>query len=417
MLRYDFYGEWAFLAIAKKITTSRNSSRGGRVMCKASGLKTIIRRVVLVGSIACGVDVLAISHSHAAAVCQDPIKIGITTPLTGGIALQGAQVKNAIETAVDEINASGGISGKKIKLIVEDTTGTVTVAINALNRVLREEPILVFGSMISPENFAQSDIIKKEQVPFLYAGTNAQLSAQNIPWIFRISYHDGQLAKVLPSYIEKRKLKPALLAVADDFGLGAVKNIRGEFDKIKIVPAAMETYAPTDRDMTAQLLKIKDSGADSIVIVGRTPDLIVILKGKARLGLKFPIMGNTSVGAATTLTSLSDADADGSIVFGGALPNGSQDKKLIDWTKKLTEKYNFPPDNWALAYYDAAYLVRKIIADVGCDKEAIRNALAKVQDFQGLITKYSSKDGNLTNVIYIYKLQGKTPILEEVVSP
>jgi len=386
-------------------------------MQKAPGLKTVIRPVVLAGSITCCLSLAAASHAYAAAACQDPIKIGITTPLTGGIALQGAQVRNAIETAVDEINASGGVAGKKIKLVVEDTTGTVTVAISALNRVLREDPLLVFGSMISPENFAQSDIIKKEQIPYLYAGTNSQLSAQNIPWIFRISYHDGQLAKVLPSYIEKRKLKPAVLAVADDFGLGAVKNIRAEFDKLKIAPTTTETYAPTDRDMTAQLLKIKDSGADSIVIVGRTPDLIVILKGKARLGIKFPIMGNTSVGAATTLTSLTDSDADGSIVFGGALPNGSQDSKVVAWTKKLTDKYNFPPDNWALAYYDAAYLVKKIIGDVGCDKEAIRNALAKVQDFQGLITKYSSKDGNLTNVIYIYKLQGKTPTLEEVVSP
>ena len=112
--------------------------------------------------------------------------------------------------------------------------------------------------MISPENFAQSDIIKKEQVPYLYAGTNAQLSAQNIPWIFRISYHDGQLAKILPSYIEQKKLKPALMAVADDFGLGAIKNIRAEMDKLKVVPTATETYAPTDRDMQAQLLKIKD---------------------------------------------------------------------------------------------------------------------------------------------------------------
>jgi len=386
-------------------------------MQKAPGLKTVIRPVVLAGSITCCLSLAAASHAYAAAACQDPIKIGITTPLTGGIALQGAQVRNAIETAIDEINASGGVAGKKIKLVIEDTTGTVTVAISALNRVLREDPLLVFGSMISPENFAQSDIIKKEQIPYLYAGTNSQLSAQNIPWIFRISYHDGQLAKVLPSYIEKRKLKPAVLAVADDFGLGAVKNIRAEFDKLKIAPTTTETYAPTDRDMTAQLLKIKDSGADSIVIVGRTPDLIVILKGKARLGIKFPIMGNTSVGAATTLTSLTDSDADGSIVFGGALPNGSQDSKVVAWTKKLTDKYNFPPDNWALAYYDAAYLVKRIIGDVGCDKEAIRNALAKVQDFQGLITKYSSKDGNLTNVIYIYKLQGKTPTLEEVVSP
>lgn len=370
-----------------------------------------------IGLSACCGAVIMSSAAIAAAVCTDPIKIGITTPLTGGIALQGSQVKNAVETAVNEINAAGGISGKKIRLIIEDTTGTVTVAISALNRVLREEPLVVFGSMISPENFAQSDIIKKEQVPYLYAGTNSQLSEQNIPWIFRISYHDGQLAKILPAYVANKKLKPAIMAVADDFGLGAVKNLRAEFDRLKITPAAVETYAPTDRDMTAQLLKIKASGADFIILVGRTPDLIVILKGKARLGMKLPIMGNTSVGAATTLMNLSGEEADGGIVFGGALPNGSKDPKVVAWNKKLTDTYNFPPDNWALAYYDAAYLLKNILGEVGCDKDAIRKALGSTKNFQGLITKYSvNAKGNLTTVNYVYKLEGKTPVLQEVLN-
>lgn len=363
-----------------------------------------------------GAFTLIPSAGHAQAVCPDPIKIEITSPLTGAIALQGQQVKNGVETAVTEINEHGGISGKKIQLIIEDTTGTVNVAISAMNRVLSEDPVLVFGSMISPENFAQSDIIKREEVPYLYAGTNSQLSEQNISWIFRISYNDGQLAKILPKYVADAKLKPAFLAVADDFGLGAVKNLRAEFDKLNITPTAVETYAPTDRDMTAQLLKIKDSGADAIVIVGRTPDLIVVMKGKARLGLKIPILGNTSIGAETTLMNLLPEEADGTIVFGGALPNGSQDPKVVAWRKKLNDKYNFPADNWALAYYDAAYLIKDVISTVGCDKEAIRKKLTET-NFQGLITKYTaSANGNLTNVIFVYKLQGKTPELQKVVN-
>ena len=95
--------------------------------------------LVLSCSIALGF-ISSASFVHAAAVCPDPIRIGITTPLTGGIALQGSQVKNAVETAVDEINAAGGVSGKKIKLIVEDTTGTVTVAISALNLCAARRP-------------------------------------------------------------------------------------------------------------------------------------------------------------------------------------------------------------------------------------------------------------------------------------
>jgi branched-chain amino acid transport system substrate-binding protein len=351
-----------------------------------------------------------------AAVCPDPIKIGVTTPLTGGIALQGSQVRNAVETAVNEINATGGIGGKKIQLLVEDTAGTVSVAISALNRILQQDPVLVFGSMISPENFAQSDIIRKEQLPYIYGGTNSQLSEQGIPWMFRISFHDGQEAQILPRYIAQKHLKPAILAVADDFGLGAVKNFQAEFKKLNIPVVAVETYSTTDRDMSAQLLKIKDSGANAIILWGRTPDLIVILRSKARLGIQLPVLSTTGAAAPATLINLADNEADGILVFGGALPNGSADPKIITWFKKLNDTYHFPPDNWALAYYDAMNLVETVIKRVGCDKEAIRKELATTKDFQGLLTKYSAdQKGNLTNVNVIYQLKGKTPELQEIV--
>ena len=129
-----------------------------------------------------------------------------------------------------------------------------------------------------------------------------------------------------------------------------------------------------------------------------------------------PVLSTSGAAAPATLMNLADNEADGTLVFGGALPNGSKDSKIAAWFKKLNDTYHFPPDNWALAYYDAMNLVKSVIERVGCDKEAIRNGLAATKNFQGLLTKYSSdQKGNLTNVNLIYKLNGKTPELQEIV--
>lgn len=84
-----------------------------------------------------------------AASCPSPIPFGLTTALTGNLALLGTQARNGVEFAVDEINAGGGIAGKKLALTTEDTGASSTDALNAMNRILEGNPLVIFGSMIS----------------------------------------------------------------------------------------------------------------------------------------------------------------------------------------------------------------------------------------------------------------------------
>src|SRR5438270_4358068 len=114
-------------------------------------------------------------YAQGVASCPNPIPIALTTPLTSGVALLGVQAKLGLEEAVEEINAAGGIGGKKVKLSIEDATGSSTNALNTLNRLLEDKPVAVFSSMISPHIFTQSDTIKKAGVPVLTTGTNGQL--------------------------------------------------------------------------------------------------------------------------------------------------------------------------------------------------------------------------------------------------
>jgi len=348
------------------------------------------------------------------ASCPEQIPFGLTTALTGNLALLGTQARNGVEFAVDEINAAGGISGKKIALTTEDTGASSTDALNAMNRVIEGKPLIIFGSMISPHVFAQTESVNKSETPFLVGATNAKVTAQGSKWLFRTHVHDGQLADLIPEYLVKTlgKTKPGIMAVADDYGLGASKGIQAALAKLKISPVAVTSYAPSDKDMSAQLLEMKDKGADSLILFGRPADVALVMKQMGELGIKLATIGNASMVAQTTLNNLSAADADGSTAIGGMIPQTSTDPKITDWAKRVQDKYKVPADNFTVSYYDTVYMLKSVIEKVGCDKAAIRDAIAATKDWKGLLISYQADaPGDLAHTLGIYRNKGKTPEL------
>lgn len=126
------------------------------------------------------------------------------------------------------------------------------------------------------------------------------------------------------------KTKPGIIAVADDYGLGATKGIQASLSKLNITPVATTSYAPSDKDMSTQLLEIKDKGADSLILFGRPADVALVLKQMSELGIKLTTIGNASMVAQTTLNNLSAAEADGAYAIGGMIPQTSTDPKIVD---------------------------------------------------------------------------------------
>ncbi len=351
----------------------------------------------------------------APAACTAPIQIGMTTALTGNLALLGTQARNGAEFAVEEINKAGGIAGQKIVMATEDTGASSTDALNAMNRIIEGKPLIIFGSMISPHVLAQTAAVTKTETPFLVGGTNAKITLQGSKWLFRIHVHDGQLADLLPQYLvlTLKKKKPGIMAVADDFGLGASRDIAASLAKLNITPAAITSYAPTDKDMSAQLLEVRDKGADSLILFGRPADVTLVMKQMNDLGIKLTIIGNASTVAQTTLNNLTAAEADGAYAIGGMVPQTSTDPKVIDWSKRVLERYKVPADNFAVAYYDAVYLLKSVIEKVGCDKGAIRDALAATKSWKGTFIYYKpNSTGDMAHTMGVYRNKGKTP--EEV---
>ncbi len=350
----------------------------------------------------------------AGAACTSPLRIGLTTALTGNVALLGIQARNGTEFAVDEINKAGGIAGQQVALAVEDTGASSTDALNVMNRIIGGAPLVIFGSMISPHVFSQTEAVTKAGIPFIVGATNAKVTSQGSKWLFRIHVHDGQIAQLLPSYLVTTlgKKKPGVMAVADDYGLGASRGIVATLEAMGITPAAVTSYAPADKDMSAQLLEIQDKGADSLILFGRPADVTLVMKQMSDLGIKLPLIGNSSIVAQTTLNNLSASEADGAYAIGGMIPQTSTDPKIIDWSKRVFDRYKVPADNFTVAYYDAVYLLKDIIEKTGCDKAAIRDALAATGGWKGTFIPYKSdKLGDLAHILGVYRNKGKTPEL------
>jgi branched-chain amino acid transport system substrate-binding protein len=366
-----------------------------------------------VGAICLAVASTSPSKADAAS-CPSPIPLGLTTALTGNVALLGTQARSGVEFAVDEINAAGGINGKKLALATEDTGASSTDALNAMNRILEGKPLVVFGSMISPHVFAQTEVVTKSETPFLVGATNAKVTSQGSKWLFRTHVHDGQLADLIPEYLVKTlgKTKPGIVAVADDYGLGASRGIQASLAKLNASPVAVTSYAPSDKDMSAQLLEIKDKGADSVIVFGRPADVTLVVKQMNDLGIKLTTIGNSSLVAQTALNNLTAAEADGTYAIGGMIPQTSTDPKILDWAKRVQDKYKVPADNFAVSYYDTVYMLKSIIEKVGCDKPAIRDALAATKDWKGMLISYQADAlGDLAHTLGVYRNKGKTPEL------
>jgi branched-chain amino acid transport system substrate-binding protein len=348
----------------------------------------------------------------APATCTGPIRFGLTTALTGNVALLGIQARNGVEFAVDEINQSGGIAGQQLALATEDTGASSTDALNAMNRIIEGEPLVIFSSMISPHVFTQTEAVTKSGTPFLVAATNAKITSQGSKWLFRIHVHDGQLADLIPRYLVTTlgKKKPGIIAVADDYGLGASKGMVETLTKLGTTPVAVTSYAPSDKDMTAQLLEIQDKGADSVILFGRPADAALVMKQMSDLGIKLTTIGNASIVAQTTLNNLSAAEADGAYAIGGMIPQTSTDPKIVDWSQRVLARYKVPADNFTVAYYDAVYMLKGIIEKVGCDKVAIRDALAGTKDWKGTFISYTDdKIGDMAHTLGVYQNKGTTP--------
>ena len=234
------------------------------------------------------------------AMAAEPIKIGYLAALTGDYAQYGITEVNMAKLVVGDINAKGGILGRKIELIPYDTKTRNEDAVNAVRRMIESDKVCaIVGANSSGINIATAPIVAKGKTPQISTvGTNPFVTVDNKgkvrPYSFRICFTDpyqGALAADL-AYNDLKKTKAAILYnVGSDYAQGLREFFVKDYEKLGGKIVADEGFRETDVDFRAQLTTIKNSGADLLFLPGMGKDMALAIKQAQELGLKVTVIG------------------------------------------------------------------------------------------------------------------------------
>jgi branched-chain amino acid transport system substrate-binding protein len=220
---------------------------------------------------------------------QESIKVGVIQPLTGAFAASGNYVANGAKIAADEINAKGGVLGKKIELVIEDNKSNPTEAAAVAEKlIVRDKVPVMMGAWGSGFTLAVMPKLMEYKVPMLVETSSAgKITTSGNPYIFRISPPSAVEAVAFAKIVDRLKIgKADFLVVNNDWGRGAAEDFGKMFKEHNIKVGLVETMDPPAQDMNAQLAKIKASDADTLIITTAVEQLTLIFKQAAALGLK-----------------------------------------------------------------------------------------------------------------------------------
>jgi branched-chain amino acid transport system substrate-binding protein len=336
------------------------------------------------GLLAAATLVSAVVFAAAGSASADTIKIGVFGPMTGDAAATGASERAAVDLAVKEKNAAGGIRGKQIELIYGDDAGKPEEAVNIAKRLTeRDHVVILIGSISSPASLAASQVAAASQTPqIVVSGTAQKITTQGNKWVFRSPVPDTKLAADLAEFIHEKfpKIKKvAFLYVNDDFGRGGFDKFKAGAAKYGIEVVDEERYTRGDLDFTAQLGRIKASPAQALVEWSRYAEGALVAKQFVQMDMTMPRFGCD--GVATPKYVELGGDAVNGVFYATHYSSATAAgiPAAQAFIAKFKKAYGRVPDMYNAEAYDAITMALLAIEHAGSeDRSAVRDALAKI---------------------------------------
>ena len=327
---------------------------------------------------------------------DNEIVIGSYSSNTGATATFGVYQLRGTEMAIEEINAKGGINGKKIKHINYDNKSDSDETLAVVNRLISQDKVVaILGEATSGRSKIGASVAQQHKVPMLSSSaTNPDVTKVG-NYIFRACFIDPFQGYVMAKFMtENLKLKKAAIMrdTKNDYSVG-LSDIFA--DKLKGMGGVIVTdvaYQEGDIDFKSQLTSIKAKGVDAIFVPGYYNEVALIAKQAKELGIKVPLLGGDGWSSPKLYEIAKDA-INGNY-FSNHYTTESKDPKTVDFVKSFKAKFNEVPDVMAALAYDATYMLAEAIGKTKeITSDNIRDELAKIKDFHG-VTGQMSMDAN-----------------------
>ncbi len=360
---------------------------------------------------------LAVIVSTAASA-QDTIKIGLVNEATGPNAEAGIYTVNGARLALEEINAAGGVLGKKVELKLEDNQSTNPGTVLAFSKLFGEKNIVaIIGPIRSTQTQAASPTIAKAGVPVAVGGTDPSLTKVNNRWLFRARPSDSYSSRVIADFgvntLQKKKW--AIIHSTDAFGAGGMNALVAALKAQGITPVLVQGYTNNSQDFTPVVLAIKKSGADIIgSYMTNSPDVGIFAKQLKQLGVVAEWVGSSSV-VTDTAMKLAGTALHGVHSIADFTPDANAESKT--YTAKYRARYKLDPDVYSSWAYDALRVLAMGIANAkSTDPEAIRKAIVAIRGWKGVEGTYNfdEKGDGLRGYNVVKNVAGKVTFIRHI---
>lgn len=319
---------------------------------------------------------------------ENEILIGEYESLTGSEATFGISSSNGLKLAVEELNNSGGLLGKKIKLITYDDQGKPSEAQTVVQKLINKDRVIaVIGEVASSRSKSGAQICQQSKIPMVTpASTNPEVTAIG-NYIFRVCFIDPFQATVMSKFA-LNSLKVKRVAVLQDsknaYSTGLSKFFQAQFVKMGGEIVEVQSYFAGDKDFKAQLTAIKSKNPDAVFIPGYYTDVGLIAIQAREIGISQPLFGGDGW-ESEKLTEGKAADALEGCYFSTHVSTEDPSPAIQNFIKKYKEKYDMMPDAMSFLAYDAGLILFDAIKRAGStDPEKIKDELAKTKDFKGV---------------------------------
>ncbi len=330
------------------------------------------------------------------------IKVGVIGPYTGGSSSMGVSMRDGVRLATKEINAAGGINGNKIVLVERDDEAKNERGVQISQELINNEKVVAaLGYINTGVALASQRFFQDAKIPVINNVATGSLITSQFPnapenYIVRTSAADNiQAPMIAKEAVEKRGLKKvAILADSTNYGQLGREDMEKALKTYGVTPVAVEKFNIGDVDMTSQLLKAKNAGAEVVLTYAIGPELAQIANGMGKLGWKKPMIGSW------TLSMASFIDTSGKNGNGATMPETFIQVGTTPKRKAFIEAYlkEFKPKNGVIASpvsaaqgYDSVYILAAAIKQAGgTDGPKILGALENLNaPIDGVVMTYN----------------------------
>lgn len=341
---------------------------------------------------------------------ENEILIGSYSSNTGATATFGVFQLRGTEMAIEEINAAGGINGKKIKHINYDNKSDADETLAVVNRLISQDKVVaILGEATSGRSKIGAQVAQQHKIPMLSSSaTNPDVTKVG-NYIFRACFIDPFQGMVMAKFMtENLKLKKAAILrdIKNDYSVG-LSDIFA--DKLKAAGGEIITdisYQEGDIDFKSQLTAIKAKNVEAIFVPGYYNEVALIAKQAKELGMTMPLLGGDGW-SSPKLYEIAKEAINGNY-FSNHYTTESKDPKTVNFVKTFKAKYNEDADVMAALAYDAVYLMAEAIKNSKeVTSENIRIELSKIKDFHGVTGQMSMDENrNAVKSAVVVQVQG-----------